>query len=428
MSSTASYLLCCRQNRAPSLIPDMAIPDLLALLDIRTLIVVTALLYFMCTLTLLFVYLNHRSETGLAKFIIANFQINLGLILFALRGLIPDFVSIVIANGAILAGVAYLHHAIRSFYHRPSSTFRFWTVLLVSCALFFYFSQIRPEHTIRILLFSLPFIFFCAAIAHEFLRPTEHETQPGPRLANAGMFILLATFFAMRLALIIQANFLSLPAIKLDSGLLNASPLSAMTWLVLIFTFSYWNVGLLLLVTQKFLARQKQLAMTDSLTGILNRRGFEFMADRVLVSRTSPGRAHFLLLLDIDLFKQVNDQYGHEAGDEVLKQLTESLQGRLRKGDFIGRLGGEEFSILLTDRDAEQVWLIAERLRQQIQMLIIHYQQQSIQITASIGVAESGPDGSSFADLFRVADLRLYQAKHTGRNRIVFSQPIRQFT
>lgn len=404
----------------------MPITDLLARLDVRTLITVTALIYLICTLAQLFVYRIHRNEPSLGKFVFANVQINLGLVLLALRGFIPDFFSIVIANGIILSGVAHLHHAVRSFYQRPTSHRTARVVFVLATPLFFYFSQIRPDYTIRVLLFSLPFILLCALIAKEFFRPTEHETQAAPRLVNGSMFAAVAIFHAMRLLLITGANFhgQGLPVIQSSSSLLQPSPLSALTWLVLIFTFGYWNVGLLLAISQKFLAQQSRLAITDGLTGILNRRGFELMAEKLLSER---GSAHdFMLLLDIDHFKQVNDQHGHEGGDEVLRQVVLLLSRRLRRQDLIGRLGGEEFGILLHDSSAAQAWSVAERLRTTLQDSPIRHGTVAIQATVSIGVAQSGLDGDSFAKLFHSADQRLYQAKRSGRNRTIFHEPTPQ--
>lgn len=395
---------------------------ILATLDIRTLILVTALLYLVCTLTQGFVYLNNRTEPGLGKFVIAHAQINLGLILFAARGLIPDLLSVVIANASVLSGLAFFHHAIRSFYQRPTSLRGAVVVFVLACLGFFYFSQIRSDYAIRILLFSLPFSVLCILIACEFFRPTEHEIQPAPRLVNAALFTMLALLFTVRLLIITDAHFLasSIIRIETESGLLQASPLSSLTWLVLIASFSYWNVGLLLLVSQKFLAQQNRLAITDGLTGILNRRGFELMAEKMLLARTAG--SHFMLLLDIDHFKQVNDQHGHEAGDEVLRQFVLLLNQQLRKSDLIGRIGGEEFAVLLRESSEAQAWSVAERVRTMLEQRLIRHRDTTIEVTVSIGIAQSGLDGDSFADLLRMADQRLYQAKRSGRNRTLFRE------
>ena len=146
----------------------MPSPEIFATLDIRTLILVTALIYLMCTLTQGFIYLNNRDEPGLGKFVIAHALINLGLILIAARGLIPDLLSMVIANASILSGLTFLHHAIRCFYQRPTSLRATAVVFVLSCLAFFHFGQSSPDYAIRVLLFSLPFIVLCILIAREF--------------------------------------------------------------------------------------------------------------------------------------------------------------------------------------------------------------------------------------------------------------------
>ncbi len=400
----------------------MPSPEIFATLDIRTLILVTALIYLMCTLTQGFIYLNNRDEPGLGKFVIAHALINLGLILIAARGLIPDLLSMVIANASILSGLTFLHHAIRCFYQRPTSLRATAVVFVLSCLAFFHFGQISPDYAIRVLLFSLPFIVLCILIAREFFLPTEHEIQPAPRWVNATLFTLLALLFTVRLLVIKDAHLLASSIIRIgtESGLLQASPLSSLTWLVLIASFGYWNVGLLLLVSQKFLARQNRLAITDGLTGILNRRGFELMAEKILLTRTAS--SNFMLLLDLDHFKQVNDRHGHEAGDEVLRQFVLLLNQQLRKSDLTGRIGGEEFAVLLRESTEAQAWSVAERVRTALQQMPIRHRDTTIEVTVSIGVAQSGADGESFAELFRTADQRLYQAKRSGRNRTLFRE------
>ncbi|MCB1617650.1 MAG: GGDEF domain-containing protein, partial [Pseudomonadales bacterium] len=125
---------------------------------------------------------------------------------------------------------------------------------------------------------------------------------------------------------------------------------------------------------------------------------------------------------DLDHFKQVNDRHGHEAGDEVLRQFVLLLNQQLRKSDLTGRIGGEEFAVLLRESTEAQAWSVAERVRTALQQMPIRHRDTIIEVTVSIGVAQSGADGESFAELFRTADQRLYQAKRSGRNRTLFRE------
>ena len=128
-----------------------------------------------------------------------------------------------------------------------------------------------------------------------------------------------------------------------------------------------------------------------------------------------------MLLLDIDHFKKVNDTYGHTAGDIVIQQVAEILRFVVRDVDKVGRIGGEEFSILLTEINREDSLLVAERLRTAIEHAEPRFEKAVIRITASIGIAfPINNEDFNLVKLMDMADKALYNAKHTGRNRVCF--------
>jgi diguanylate cyclase (GGDEF)-like protein len=156
-------------------------------------------------------------------------------------------------------------------------------------------------------------------------------------------------------------------------------------------------------------------ARTDALTGLLNRRGFETqMAFALALSRRS-GRPLSLITIDVDHFKRVNDTYGHEAGDEVLRRLARTLEVRLRNSDVVARLGGEEFVALLPDTDLAGAQAIAQSL-----VAAMAGQQDPVVglITVSAGVASMRSLQDNGTDLLRRGDAALYEAKGQGRNRV----------
>lgn len=162
---------------------------------------------------------------------------------------------------------------------------------------------------------------------------------------------------------------------------------------------------------------QRQLSLSsrkDWLTGLNNRRTFFDLAER----RHQQFRTGVLLLLDADNFKQINDSYGHQAGDNCLKSIAYMLQRNLRTGDVIGRIGGEEFAILLADTALDQARIIGERLTRPIPFQAgpdnLH-----LTVTLSVGAALTRPD-TPLDRLFLDADRALYQAKAQGRARLVF--------
>ncbi|MDP2433319.1 MAG: diguanylate cyclase [Pseudomonadota bacterium] len=160
------------------------------------------------------------------------------------------------------------------------------------------------------------------------------------------------------------------------------------------------------------------LATTDSLTGVNNRRHFLQQLEQELTRHQRYGEAAALLMLDLDHFKLVNDEFGHAAGDTVLKAFTTSAEHVLRRSDHLGRLGGEEFAILLPDTDSEGARELAERLRQMIHDTPVKTATGVVRYSVSIGIALfARGDGNADVILAR-ADHALYRAKHSGRNRV----------
>jgi diguanylate cyclase (GGDEF)-like protein len=163
----------------------------------------------------------------------------------------------------------------------------------------------------------------------------------------------------------------------------------------------------------------EQMAMTDFLTGLNNRRYFiQRGADEVKRTKRN-GEPMVLLMLDIDEFKKVNDTYGHETGDLALQQVASVMSTSLREIDILGRMGGEEFAVLLPNTSLEEALLLAERVRQSIENISFEKIKGELKITASIGVAAFTDEMSDIDDLLRNADEALYQAKRNGRNRII---------
>jgi two-component system cell cycle response regulator len=160
----------------------------------------------------------------------------------------------------------------------------------------------------------------------------------------------------------------------------------------------------------------EEAAFTDHLTGLANRRRFERQLERE-VSRTQRfGHLFALLMLDIDHFKQLNDTYGHQAGDDAIQRLSKVLQAETRGIDVVARIGGEEFAIILVETNLSGGLEVAERLRGAIAEIEIP---QVGHMTASFGVAEFPTSATSAPDILKAADIALYQAKGSGRNKVV---------
>jgi diguanylate cyclase (GGDEF)-like protein/PAS domain S-box-containing protein len=165
-----------------------------------------------------------------------------------------------------------------------------------------------------------------------------------------------------------------------------------------------------------------QLAATDPLTGVANRRHFMEEAERIVALAVRHGRPCSLLVLDIDSFKAVNDTHGHAAGDEVLRRVIEVSRRTLRETDLLGRLGGDEFAALLPETPPELGRRTAERLRVAVAEEAVLYEDKTLWATVSIGLSGLVGGRTTVEGLLREADTALYEAKNLGRNRVALAR------
>jgi two-component system cell cycle response regulator len=160
-----------------------------------------------------------------------------------------------------------------------------------------------------------------------------------------------------------------------------------------------------------------RMTIIDGLTGVHNKRYFVEQLDRELSRATRHGRPLTLVICDIDYFKRVNDEFGHLAGDHVLKEVAQLAKSRLRPDDVVARYGGEEFALVLPETDLAGGLKIAEELRKMIAAETFTFEDEDIDVTISCGVAQLDPKLRSY-DFVKAADKQLYEAKRAGRNRV----------
>ena len=170
---------------------------------------------------------------------------------------------------------------------------------------------------------------------------------------------------------------------------------------------------------KKALRELLKLASTDPLTGLKNRLDLENDFEALLTDHINRDESLCLMVIDIDYFKKLNDQYGHDVGDRVLTGFAKVLSKSIRSSDIAFRVGGEEFCVLLPSCEMKAAIQSAERIRLAASNYKLNQKNQNINITVSIGVASFPSDAESFDGLFRRADQRLYQAKEAGRNQVI---------
>jgi diguanylate cyclase (GGDEF)-like protein len=162
----------------------------------------------------------------------------------------------------------------------------------------------------------------------------------------------------------------------------------------------------------------KELSVVDALTGVYNRRYFYKYASKAIPFAKDSNIPLHLLMLDVDYFKSVNDTYGHNCGDVVLKGIARIIQSQIRESDMLCRLGGEEFGVITMNTSDHYALSIAERIRCAVESHSFVYQEECIQVTISIGVSKFDPS-DTLVQWAEKADVALYQAKSSGRNQIV---------
>lgn len=187
--------------------------------------------------------------------------------------------------------------------------------------------------------------------------------------------------------------------------------------MLVIWSFAhYYEAG-----REKFSSQLINLAERDSLTGLLNRMRFSDLVESEIFNAGVRGQQVSLVLLDIDHFKRINDRYGHPLGDRVLVYLARLLGSLVRKSDYVFRIGGEEFCLLLPGAGEKEALRVAEQIAHHLTRRALWPDALDLQLTVSIGIAVSDRDGVNMEELYYAADQRLYAAKAAGRNRIVAS-------
>ena len=338
-----------------------------------------------------------------------------GVMLLATRAFAPAWITIVLAQEAILVCALLLYCATAVILDVRAGFFP-WGMGLVVAALpaLYYYTYIRDELTARIYVCSGCFAVFAAArgaVLFAYREPAGDPTEPIAALRS-----LVKALVWLQVAIVaLQIARMVLTALHPPREVLHMDVIQS--------GFSYLNLvlnagagfGLTWLALSMHRRDLHVIAQTDSLTGLLNRRAFEEILGRELDRSNRSEKPLTILLVDIDHFKQVNDTWGHLAGDEVLQRVSDELRLGLRPGDALSRFGGEEFLILLRDASPEQSKEVAGRLRDRIACLADL--PGSVRLTVSIGVAASKGERAP-EELLRRCDEAMYRSKRSGRNLV----------
>ena len=382
-------------------------------LDIRTIIVMFALLALMFACLLALAGLHTRNMSGVRRWSLANisFALGLGLAFFYDTRTPGHDWAVVLGSTFMGTGIALQLSGIQGFKRKRTD----WRLAALFVGMAFgqslWFTVIHPEVSARSIANSLLFAVGYLASARALLIRTELHLRTAYWFTGLSFACLVAVMVA-RAAVI----FSSAPG---SYGLYAQVPLNPWSFFTALMLQLCVTFGFILMMNSRLIAEIQDLASVDALTGAFNRRRLEEEAVRLLARCERTGDTLAIMMLDVDHFKAVNDRHGHPAGDEVLRRLAGVAQTSLRKDDFFARYGGEEFCILLLSTTEREAHLLAERLRRSYEEMTVLFGGYALRSTVSIGVADSIDAGLGYASLIAAADRALYRAKKDGRNRVV---------
>ena len=268
-------------------------------------------------------------------------------------------------------------------------------LLLVSVALMLYFYLIEGRYSSVLWLMVTPFFAFILLGKKD------------------GAILTLVYIFAI--GMIVLFNYNNWFVLH-ENGGASVSNMIGSSFFIFLLIYYYE------LLRDKSMEELSRLASIDILTGIYNRREFiELSRDILKNSRQEEGVFSFLLL-DVDFFKNINDTYGHNCGDYVLQEMTKTIESIIPKDSIFGRVGGEEFAIVLPKFNQSEAYLVAEKIRASIESLEVRYEDALISLTVSIGIAQYEPQHIHLKEIYKEADDNLYTAKESGRNCIIITK------
>lgn len=347
---------------------------------------------------------------GVRDWLAADAALIVAMPLFLLRGHIPDFLSIVIANVLIALASVTLYAGFARFLHRRVPWTLLWICVAMMAPAMAYWRYVVDSIPVRVLL-SMSFTAAgCIALAVIMLRHRSISRARYPYVITAGVCLVFAICHMTRgIYFMVQHHVLN--ALSFDS-----------TLNVVLLCMGAANMPVLLMcgmtmVHETLLSDARSAINRDFLTGALSREGFASVAQALLAAADRHRSSLACLIVDLDHFKSINDTYGHTGGDKVLCEFVGLVRSTLRPGDAIGRIGGEEFAILLPGVAAQHAQSLAERLRDATTRHAVVTDNGTCSYSLSGGLASRSP-GETLEQLMARADRALYQAKVSGRNRL----------
>jgi diguanylate cyclase (GGDEF)-like protein len=377
------------------------------MLDTRTLMIAVALGNLALAVLLAAVARGNALAFSGRLWGVAKFGLGLGFLLIGLRGVIPDLVSIPIANVILVTGFIFEFAATWELLH-----LRYWRkamapLLFVGVGGFVAAYVLGAPSSVRALFIGavITVCYGLTAVAF-FVR--------WRRVSVIGKLVGIADLAGASIAIWRTAGF----GAGQDPSPFSNSPAHVLTFILLYMYMVLHGFGFLLLTKEDADRETFRLATLDSLTETLNRRSFFAQTEAAWALARRNAQPLSMLMLDLDHFKRINDNHGHQAGDDVIRAFVGVCRSHLRESDILGRVGGEEFAVALPSTNLEGAMRVAERIRDEVAKSTMRVGGAELHFTVSIGATQA--ESEAALDLILgCADGALYEAKRLGRNRVV---------
>jgi diguanylate cyclase (GGDEF)-like protein len=380
-------------------------------LDLRTVMLMMAGVNLLFAGNLMLVGRHAGAIKGARQWALGDLCIGLS---FAAAGLLlkPPSTSVIVLLAMMVAvGLGLLYNGIEAFKGKRCNYAVPVALAVLMAMQNIWFSVLHDDVQGRIAANWLVYSLVNAACARSLFVHIEQPMRTAYWLAAASFsFIALATGARAADAVLSAAS---------EVYLFEANTASRPAYFVAGMAQISLSFALVLMINYRLANDLRRLASTDALTGLLNRGSLESEAARIASRAARAGENIALILIDVDNFKGINDRHGHPAGDEVLRQLAALMTMMIRRGDRLGRYGGEEFCIVLPETSEAAAAALAERLRLRYADLRVAWGGEMLSGSVSIGVADARLAGGDMAAMVAAADEALYRAKGDGRNRVV---------
>ena len=388
-------------------------------MDLRTLFILTVLINIIIAFIMAIYWRTQKTYAGFGYWTLANVAMTVTFSLFALKGIAPEFVTVVIANTSAVSGAFFRYAGVRFFWGAESLPhLRFHQTVVAVCALLLtYYPCIDDNIVLRLFAVSLIISGYFLATARNMIKGAT-QGYPYEAWTLALLNLVYATLMMGR-----AFEWLIFPEAR---HLLIASSMSTL-YFSSILLLEVTTALLFLMLNSQRLAKNllqmqgdlEKLAASDMLTGLYNRRKLEEVCTAALTHARVHNRPSALLLIDLDHLKQMNDTFGHPAGDALLNTVVKTIRSQLRDQDILGRLGGDEFVVVLPATPEDAAKAFADQIRQSVQCQPFLWEDQEMAMSISVGVAALSDADCNWQDWLKRADTNLYQAKKGGRNQIV---------